>query len=63
VGWEGVGFELGTTALQSGALLTLIVLGEVKVDLANFDVKFPISFLCIRLKEIPIPAEMSYESF
>jgi hypothetical protein len=49
VGWEGAGFEPGTTALQSGALLTLIVLGKVKLDLANFfDVNFPISFSCIR---------------
>ncbi len=30
------------------ARLTLILLGEVKVDLANFDVKFQKKFLYIR---------------
>jgi hypothetical protein len=45
-------------------LLTLIVLREVKVDLANFDIKFWTKFVYIGLKlKIPIPAETSSESF
>ncbi len=44
--------------------LTLIVPGEVKVDLANFDIKFWTKFLCIGLYiKIPIPAPTSSESF
>jgi hypothetical protein len=44
-------------------LITLTVLAEVKVDLANFDVKFQTKLLCIRYKKIPIPAETSFKSF
>ncbi len=45
-------------------LLSLIVLGEVKVDLSNIDGKFWTKYLCIRFfQEILIPAEMSSESF
>ncbi len=45
-------------------LLTLIQPGEVKIDLANFDVKFRTKFLYVRLFFIwPIPAETSCESF
>ncbi len=45
-------------------LLTLIVPSEVKVDLANFDIKFWTKFVCIGFKtKIPIPAESSSESF
>jgi hypothetical protein len=43
---------------------TLDVLGEVKVDLANFIVKFPHKILMYLIfNKISIPAEMSSKSF
>jgi hypothetical protein len=44
-------------------LLTLIVPGEVKVNLAIFDVEFQAKFLSIRYEKKPFTAETSFKSF
>jgi ACR3 family arsenite efflux pump ArsB len=44
-------------------LLTLILPGMVKVDLANFDIKFQTKFLYIGFfQNLPIPAETACKS-
>jgi hypothetical protein len=43
--------------------LTLVVSGEVKVDLANFDVKIVTKFYIADFSKICITAEISYKSF
>jgi hypothetical protein len=44
--------------------LTLIVLGKVKLDLANFDVKFLTKILIYQnLKKIPVPAKKGFQIF
>jgi hypothetical protein len=48
----------------TGQLLTLIGPGEVKVDLADFDIKLRENLLSnLIFKKIPIPAKTSSESF
>jgi hypothetical protein len=42
------------TVLVTRLLLTLILPGEVKVDLANFDAKFRTKFLNIRFLKIDL---------
>jgi hypothetical protein len=37
----------------------LIALGEVKVDLANFDVKLWKNVICTLFLKVPIPTELS----
>jgi hypothetical protein len=44
--WEG------RQSLEIGPAITLIVQGKVKVDLANFDVKFLAKFLCTEKKHL-----------